>query len=75
MVGAGKTTLLEHLKIGTVDTSEDGSVKSVVYGQTELYSWDLPGASALPPERAETRRVRALIPSSRIFRYACSLLF
>lgn len=49
MVGAGKTTLLEHLKIGTVDTSEDGSVKSVVYGQTELYSWDLPGASALPP--------------------------
>ena len=49
MVGAGKTTLLEHLKIGTVDTSEDGSVKSVVYGQTELYSWDLPGAYALPP--------------------------
>ena len=51
MVGAGKTTLLEHLKIGTVDTSEDGSVKSVVYGQTELYSWDLPGASALAATR------------------------
>ena len=63
MVGAGKTTLLEHLKIGTVDTSEDGSVKSVVYGQTELYSWDLPGASALLPPAA----------CNSSYRFACIL--